>query len=371
MPGSVTPTLDRGPVSASDVEFSDLTNFIQVAMIAVCLYDCFLTLPREVAFVWQRKFSIASWLFLVNKYATLFCTTLRAVELVTWNPDEPHMADTVSGQTWATEASSGLSGADRVPVDVDCKTTERILDALTILIHVVFALFAAIRTSAIWGKDLRIFSVVLIFGLAFPTMYITALHLAQVAQYLKPCLGIMVLGTSEQLTYIVLAAGTTILFECVTIAFTWLKTIPAVRGLRRVKPGSTVPVIYVIFYDGTLQFIVILLLNCACLLGLAWAPLDYLFGASDVLTSIIVSRFILDLRGDHVASSQYSEGGSYYVSDVSGVFFASYTVAVWAPLNALFSLSDVLISIIISRFILDLKEDHASRSRHTVEEYLT
>ncbi len=37
------------------------------------------------------------------------------------------MADTVSGQTWATEASSGLSGADRVPVDVECKIRIRYL----------------------------------------------------------------------------------------------------------------------------------------------------------------------------------------------------------------------------------------------------
>lgn len=47
-----------------------------------------------------------------------------------------------------------------------------------------------------------------------------------------------------------LAAGVTIFFECVTVVFTWVKTIPAIRQLRRRDTNAAMPVLYVIFHDG-------------------------------------------------------------------------------------------------------------------------
>lgn len=46
---------------------------------AILYYDWFLTLPAEVSGVWARKKSIVSWVFLINRYLTLFGTTIVMV----------------------------------------------------------------------------------------------------------------------------------------------------------------------------------------------------------------------------------------------------------------------------------------------------
>lgn len=65
-------------------------------MSVLCVHDYFLTLPREVAYIWQRKLSIASWLFLVNRYATLYFSVSGAMEVVIWDPHKVNMANQVS-----------------------------------------------------------------------------------------------------------------------------------------------------------------------------------------------------------------------------------------------------------------------------------
>ncbi|KAI0804570.1 hypothetical protein BC629DRAFT_1188478 [Irpex lacteus] len=89
-------SVDFGPVAVSDAVYSYVTSSMQAALMALCLYDHFLTLDREVACIWKRKLSIASWLFLVNRYATLCCNMIAAVEMVVWNPQERRTADQVT-----------------------------------------------------------------------------------------------------------------------------------------------------------------------------------------------------------------------------------------------------------------------------------
>ncbi|KAI0821587.1 hypothetical protein BC629DRAFT_1462059 [Irpex lacteus] len=136
-----------GPASGSDVESNAVSAMLTVATIVLCLYDHSLTLSREVKGFWKQRLSISSWLYFVNRYVTMICSILLTVRLATWTPQPPRLADQICN------IASTLTGV--------CKIT----------IHLVFALFASIRTYAIWGKNMKILVCVLLLGLVYPAGY--------------------------------------------------------------------------------------------------------------------------------------------------------------------------------------------------------
>ena len=63
---------------------------------ALCIYDYLLTLHRETGCIWKERFSVASTLFLLNRYVTLCNCVVNMVELVPWVARNPLSADHVS-----------------------------------------------------------------------------------------------------------------------------------------------------------------------------------------------------------------------------------------------------------------------------------
>lgn len=51
---------------------------------ALLVYEYYITLSDEVHYIWGKKFSVVSVLFLVNRYTTLLYRGLRTIELVQW-----------------------------------------------------------------------------------------------------------------------------------------------------------------------------------------------------------------------------------------------------------------------------------------------
>ncbi|KAI0797279.1 hypothetical protein BC629DRAFT_1286210, partial [Irpex lacteus] len=107
---------------------------------ASCLYNYYWTCPREIRCVWQRKLSIASCIFLVNRYATVCYNALGMVQLIS------------------------------------CNIVLRVADICIILTYISLALFAALRTYAIWNQDRRVFAIVLTLGLIYPLGYVVSTY---------------------------------------------------------------------------------------------------------------------------------------------------------------------------------------------------
>ncbi|KAI0628621.1 hypothetical protein C8Q77DRAFT_1067864, partial [Trametes polyzona] len=93
-------------------------------------YDHLLTFPGEVQFVWGRKFSGATVVFLLNRYVTLLAKIMLPVSTFWW----PHQTDQVCFRFPST----------------------------------LLLLFSALRIYAIWNKDWKPFLFVLIVALSVP-----------------------------------------------------------------------------------------------------------------------------------------------------------------------------------------------------------
>ncbi|KAI0804572.1 hypothetical protein BC629DRAFT_1437862 [Irpex lacteus] len=315
-------------------QVASMENMGEAAMLALLLYEYCLTLPREITCIWLREFSVASWLFLVNSIITAL------VYVVNWTRSQYGLHMTAADQMLVRHRCSWRFKFLQ-SVNESCTITWKVSGSLTIVMYVDFAAFAAIRTYAIWDKDLRVFFIILGLGLIYPAGY--AYYIAQtlaVANYPSPspftgsgCISASVtlpsaltpeFGAYNLLTVLVALEATSALsFEGITIGLTWVKTVPTIRQIRRDNHRDTLPVTYVIFQDGKCH-------------------LFYLTGTLQfMMTSIIVSRFILDLREDHISRSTGEGHGSLHLSDISSVRFGRSTISNESPTPQVLAHTDV------------------------------
>ena len=63
---------------------------------ALLVYEYLLTLSQEIDYIWHRKTSITTVLFLVNRYSIVFVRAFNIVQLVSWGAAPGRNADTVS-----------------------------------------------------------------------------------------------------------------------------------------------------------------------------------------------------------------------------------------------------------------------------------
>ncbi|KAI0083245.1 hypothetical protein BDY19DRAFT_998718 [Irpex rosettiformis] len=93
------------PSDQASLEFSELVKYLEVqrmadyfrsAALALSIYEYCVTLSEEQRLIWQRKASLASLLFLVNRYGILFENALMVVSMVLWaGPDTPSANHTI------------------------------------------------------------------------------------------------------------------------------------------------------------------------------------------------------------------------------------------------------------------------------------
>ncbi|KAI0765797.1 hypothetical protein BC629DRAFT_1540450 [Irpex lacteus] len=191
-----------------------------------------------------------------------------------------------------------------------------------------FAVFAAFRTYALWNKDLRVLYFVLLLGMLYPcgyAYYATRLVFRASSPPIPGCEYYSTLPSSittrygsDSLLYVchMLGTGSIILFEGATALLTWLKTIPTIHRRQRNDTSSVKSISLVLFLDGTIQFVALLLMNAVSLVGFI-PSIGFVFSdLIQTLTSIIISRFILDLRKNY-ASKKNDEASSFSLSDIS------------------------------------------------------
>ncbi|KAI0083619.1 hypothetical protein BDY19DRAFT_976495 [Irpex rosettiformis] len=204
--------------------------------------------------------------------------------------------------------------------------------------YLAFTLFVAARTYAIWDKNKLVLISVLGLGLLYPVGYMYYCSQRGAKASLSPAIGCQFVSTLPAGTSLnaaqghilcVLGAVVGILFECLTVALTWVKMIFVVRQLRRSNMSNQPSLSRVMFYNGT----VILIANVLSVLLNAFGVLTNI---TQTLTSILVTRFILDLREDYyVTSENDNDDVSVHVSYLSDVRFVSQ-----GPVVTVFSASD-------------------------------
>ncbi|KAI0646125.1 hypothetical protein C8Q79DRAFT_648169 [Trametes meyenii] len=119
-------------------------NYISVAARALFLWDYLITLDCEIRYVWGKRLSAASFLFIVNRYANLLISILELIEQAPFQ------------------------------TKYSCPPVVRSLQSLLIFGMFIFALFATLRVYAIWSRDWRPALPVLLLALVAPVgnMYV-------------------------------------------------------------------------------------------------------------------------------------------------------------------------------------------------------
>lgn len=197
--------------------------------------------------------------------------------------------------------------------------------ALTLVSQLIITAFTSLRTYAIWNKDWRIFGLVFFLGIVPCVVNIYYYTLLDIVSAPPPFL-----GCGEYVNLSPSAATILSIFNCVfaivsdsiVLILTWLKTAEIQRSFTGAnRKGNLVALIQ---RDGTLYFVTILILNVLNLVAIKFQAFGSLPAITEVLTSILISRFILNLRGIFL-----SPGGSnattstLRMSQMSSLHFAS------------------------------------------------
>ncbi|OSD05083.1 hypothetical protein PYCCODRAFT_1363009, partial [Trametes coccinea BRFM310] len=105
-------------------------------------YDHLLTLSGEIHFVWNRKFSGATVLFVLNRYVNLFSKIVLPISTFWW-PNQ-------------TDKHTSLLQVRLLNCIGSCRRIE------------YATVFSALRVYAIWNQDWRPLVVVLLIGISIP-----------------------------------------------------------------------------------------------------------------------------------------------------------------------------------------------------------
>lgn len=263
-----------------------MANYISHAAAALYCFDYLITFNDEVECVWRRRFSGATVLFAVNRYAMLAASAVNLVQIVPWSL-EPELY--------------------RPPMTTEsaCLSFVLTVDVCMLLATLAYACFASLRMFALYGMNKGVFALVFIIGLLSPIIQVclmlnTNASSGFVAQPVAPlCLkqGL----TDEAYILLMMVRGSTLGFELLLLILTWCKTFCRWSMLKMTTQS---PLTTMLLRDGTMYFGVISIAAALNLGGIAnvysGRPIELalfdLVPIVDAITAICMSRFILGLR---------------------------------------------------------------------------
>jgi len=240
-------------------------------------YEFAITFSDEMKFIWGRRFTLATMLFCINRYTMLLARTLLIVQLLPYQKD----------------------GITLVGGDILCSALLRSSEVLTILSQASVAVFLALRMFAMWNHNYKIFTLVLALGMIGPASsiyYYTTLLPTIVPLPYTGCAELTNISNITLQTCSLVVRILAIVSEMVNLVLTWMKTAGTVRLCDKFE--SRPSIVKLIFRDGSIYFVSLLVLNIANIFAIRYK----LFGSTalpafnDVIVSVTVSRFLLNLR---------------------------------------------------------------------------
>jgi len=249
-------------------------KYYGISTTALVYYDLFLTLSSEVSLIWPGKKSWFFSVYILNRYALLV--------YVTW-----------------------FSVANMVPSYTQhmCNHTAILEGIHTAVSTTIAQVFLLLRVYAVSRKNrvvlyclvlLIILQVVTFLYLCFSTFTVWQVVDVPLSTY-HQCR--LIPKETAALIYI----GVSLLYDCIAFLITLR------FSLWRVISARSSRLVTRIFLDGTIYFIVIFTLNLVWLISILFARPNRKFMGGErvsVLTSLMVTRFVLSLRQVHADQLQ-------------------------------------------------------------------
>ncbi|KAI1794289.1 hypothetical protein LXA43DRAFT_996398 [Ganoderma leucocontextum] len=260
------------------LESADPAFFISVASTSLVFYEYAITIGLEVQQIWRRKISGVTALFILTRYITLLHRILVVISL-----SSLHSLDTCYIVTWLQAFTTSI-------------------------LIVIMSAIAAIRVFALWNRDWRLFAVVMIAGLfpAFTNLYFrsaSAVFLAPSKLYTCQSVPIAMSALTYE-NWSIATRVVSIFSDGMVVVLTWLKTYRVfvlTRGVAFRTNYSTL-----ILRDGTLYFLAVCVLNVVAIVFVMDIGSNLLNDIIVTLSSILMSRFLLNLRNQRTRNERQS-----------------------------------------------------------------
>ncbi|KAI0692769.1 hypothetical protein BC835DRAFT_27212 [Cytidiella melzeri] len=259
------------------------------------IYEYCITFLSEVDAIWSRKWTLATWLYVLTRYTALVSAALRFSEMI------PAYASVCAHcSMMSIERANALDSLQ------SCAGQFIALDTTIIAKFLYFAVFSAIRVYAVWEGNMLVSGVVFVLALVpfvtnivhFSTLTIITVP-AQFAVF-ESCVGQARTSAQFNLGLSLTTRLAVILADVIVIIATWSKTFQTYRDARR--HGFAAPLVTLLLRDGTIYFIVLLIMNILVVLSNnvpRMEDVDFASPFLENLTSIIICRFIINLRQVH------------------------------------------------------------------------
>ncbi|TFK88256.1 hypothetical protein K466DRAFT_547432 [Polyporus arcularius HHB13444] len=266
-----------------------LMEYGYVASGTLLCFDYTLTFASECTRIWPRRFTGATVLYFVARYATILVRVCLTLELVVWRFS-----------------------------DETCGVIERIGDGLAVITYVAYALFTTLHVYGVWGRDWR--PLMLYVPVAMTMVIVSLLQSIgyepiETGPTALGCIKLVTLWPADVIQmFSWISRIATITGTTMVILLTWLKTFSVHRDAHRL--GIRTPLTTFLLRDGTLYFGVFLAMQIlftaltTVKVNESTQFLLVLPNFEEVLTAIFLSRFTLDLRGLHFADIDDSRGPS-------------------------------------------------------------
>ncbi|KAL7278311.1 hypothetical protein ACG7TL_008287 [Trametes sanguinea] len=274
--------------SAALVDFYQQTviyNYIGFATFVATIYDWLLCLGQETQLIWPQPRTGASALYFFNRYLCTFLLHLN----------------------WVAEY----------------------------IMLIGPAVFSCLRVYALTGRNTVLSVLTLFFGLMPFVLNMATIYAGHVVNEPMP------VGCTDEYTLsaTVTIAGSLIFSDLLVIAVTWWSTYKISRLARSVTEKLTLN--QVMLENGTIYFLCMtclnvlqVLLNAISLVNTAFDTGSYTEGFIDLLTSVLISRFLLNLRATSQSSHTLSTPSfvashptfttlPHFVSDLAGQVHSS------------------------------------------------
>ncbi|THH00151.1 hypothetical protein EW026_g2343 [Hermanssonia centrifuga] len=206
------PTADAQIIE--ELQVQQIEIFLIWSVTALVTYEYVITIHNEITMVWRKKWTIATWLFILNRYLLIAYTLLTVV---------PYSA--------------------------------QFSNLVNLAQFIVFALFSALRAFVIYNFNIPILVLVFLLNIVPVATNIWSTSTGSVpipSTYLPTS----ILTVMAILTGLAMIAG-----DVVVLIVTWITTYKPLREARELKISNTLGGVFL--RDGTLYFIALLTLNIA------------------------------------------------------------------------------------------------------------
>ncbi|OSD04337.1 hypothetical protein PYCCODRAFT_1466298 [Trametes coccinea BRFM310] len=232
-----------------------------IAAFALIFYEYIITINREVAFIWNRKLTGATILFVLNRYLALLKYPIYIVGL-------------------------------------HCKAINILAMLLELLPYFVWFSFSTLRVYAISRQNWRMALLVAVPGCMPLASNVYLYTQSSTANYPLP-IGCIWLNSIP-----VNIDKSAIVTDVVVLIVTWWQT----YSLRRLAAQTSMQVSLatLLVRDGTIYFLVLLVMNTCHIAFSLTGRFTYTITFEEPLTTILISRFLLNLREASTSTGQSS-----------------------------------------------------------------